>query len=139
MDVVWAAMIEPGLPRWSPSFRHMAVRGGGPLRPGAVVDTSVRGRLPFTLDFVLTVTTFEPRSRIEVMSCGDIEGTGTWRLAAREGDTVITYTWDVGLTNRMLDLLGRIPATKRLLAANHDRVMSDAFRSMARDLGSSGD
>jgi Polyketide cyclase / dehydrase and lipid transport len=131
---VWHAVVEPGLPRWTTAFRSMRVRGGGPLRLGAVVDATVRSRLPFSLSFAFEVVRLDEQALIEVRSWGDIVGTGSWTMVPDGGSVRVTYTWDVGLANAVLDMFGRLPPIKRVLARNHDRVMSEAFDAMVAEL-----
>jgi len=133
-DTVWRAVVEPGLPRWADGLLLMYVRGGEVLQLGSVVDAAVRSRLPFTLSFTFEVTRLEQTNLIEVRSWGDIAGTGSWTMEAIDAGTIVTYRWDVWLTNRILDALGSFGPMKRTLARNHDRVMHRAFGAMAVEL-----
>lgn len=131
---VWAAVTEPAWTRWSRGFRRLDVRGGGPIRDGAVMDVSVSGRLPYTLRFTLEVTRFEAPHVIATRAAGDLIGAGSWTMDGHPDGTVFTYRWTVGLANPVLDFLGRADCVKRLLARNHDAVMSNAFDGMKAEL-----
>lgn len=126
----WEAIVEAERwPGWGRGFRRVTVRGPGRrLEAGAVADAEVRGVLPYSLRFSFRVERFEPPRLLAVRSWGDIVGTGSSEIEPVGGGVNVIFRWDVGLTNRLLDALGRLSLTKRLLAWNHHLVMADAYR-----------
>jgi uncharacterized protein YndB with AHSA1/START domain len=129
IEKVWdeAARMEE-YPTWWKELRSARIRGGeSSLRLGSLVDCEVRGSLPYSLRFTAEVTTFEPPRLIEITSSGDLVGTGKWVLEPREGGTDSVFHWDVGTTNPILNLLGKLPLVRAALVKNHDRVMANGY------------
>jgi carbon monoxide dehydrogenase subunit G len=79
-DAVWAALADwERQASWMPDVAWVRVVGGErELGASIEVRTKVLG-IPFATD-VLTVTAWEPRSRIAVNHQGVVAGTGEWRL-----------------------------------------------------------
>lgn len=42
----------------------------------------------------------------------------------------MTYYWDVGLSNPLLNLLGKLSFTRAMLEKNHDYVMNEGYRGL---------
>lgn len=138
MERVWDTVLEAERwPAWGKGFRRVEVRGPeSRLTPGAEADVEVRGALPYTLRFSFRVEHFDPPRLLSLRSEGDIVGEGRWELEPTEQGSVASYLWEVGLTNPVLDVLGRLPVSKRLLAWNHDRVMESAYQGFRREVES---
>lgn len=136
VERVWQTVIDAERwPTWGKGFKSVEVRGPDTrLSPGAMADMEVRGALPYTLRFTFHVHVFEPPHILALQSEGDIVGEGRWQLEPTEEGSRATYYWDVGLTSRVLDALGRIPLFKQLMAWNHDRVMDDAYRGFRAEV-----
>ncbi|MBX6342599.1 MAG: hypothetical protein IRY97_09090, partial [Thermomicrobiaceae bacterium] len=63
---------------------------------------------------------------------GDFRGEGQWLLRERDGQTAVTYDWDVDLTRPGLRLAARLPGARGRLERSHDRVMAEGGRRLAR-------
>jgi hypothetical protein len=132
IEKLWSAIIDLNAwPRWSKGFKCVMIRGQEPLAQfGTIADCAVKGSLPYTLRFTLKVSVFQPPKLLEVTSMGDLVGNGTLMLAPRDKGTAVTYNWDVGTTNPILNLAGKLPFVRKLLEKNHDEVMENAFLSL---------
>jgi len=129
VERVWeeASNVE-AYPEWWGDLRKARIRGpDSTLKVGSIVDCEVKGRLPYTLRFTIEVTIYEPPHAMEVRSSGDLVGTGRWLLEAAPGGTVSTFNWDVGTSNPILNLLGRLPFVRAMLEKNHDDVMARGY------------
>ncbi len=130
VERVWeeAANME-AYPTWSQDLKKAKIRGSeSRLQLGSVVDCEVKGALPYTLRFTIEVTAFQPPNLIEMRSSGDLVGTGKWVLESQDGGTMATFYWDVGTTNPILNLLGKLPFVRALLEKNHDDVMARGYK-----------
>jgi hypothetical protein len=141
VDRAWEAIVEAE--RWSDwgkGFRRVAVKGPeSRLSPGAIADAEIRGTLPFTLRFTFQVDRFEPPRVLSISAFGDVVGEGRWEIEdVPGGGANVAFYWDVGLANRFLDALGRLPMTKRLMGWNHDVVMADAYQGFRSQVEAHG-
>jgi hypothetical protein len=130
---LWDAIIDAeSWPTWTPSFRRVTIIGDeSVLGLGSRMECEVKGTLPFTLRFSCRVSEQVTGHSLGLAAWGDVQGTGRWVLGPGDDGTTATYFWDVGLTNSVLDRLGRTRATKALLRWNHDRVMERAGQGLA--------
>ncbi len=129
IDRVWeeAKNIE-AYPSWWSDLKRAETRGvDRALKLGTVVDCEVRGALPYSLRFAVEVVEFEPPRLIAIKSSGDLVGEGRWALEEVGVGTTSTFNWDVGTTNPVLNLLGRLPFVRRMLERNHDDVMLKGY------------
>lgn len=135
LERVWQAIHEvENWPRWWPYVAAVAsVRAGDADGRGAVRRIVWTSRLPYRLRFDAEVTRVQRPTFLEVAARGDLEGTGTWRLAAHDGATDVRYAWRVRTTKRWMNLLA--PLARPLFARNHDAVMRAGGRGLARYLG----
>jgi hypothetical protein len=121
IDKVWKEIEDlNSWPVWSKDFKRVQIRG----------PAEVRGKLPYTLRFTVEVATFQPPNLMEFKSTGDLAGTGKWVLEPQEVDTAVTYYWDVGTTNPIFNLLGKLPFVRKLMEMNHDDVMKGAYQGL---------
>jgi mannose-6-phosphate isomerase-like protein (cupin superfamily) len=88
---------------------------------GAKTEVIAGGFLPYTITLQLEVTRLERPHLIAVMSHGDLEGTGTWRLHEFEGGTAVSYDWRVRAGKPLIRRFS--PIVKPLFRANHTWVM----------------
>ena len=134
IEQVWEAIADSE--RWSEwiqDFRHVAVRL---LEPSGekVFDIEYRGDLPYSFRFTLTPTCVEAPHRMELDASGQLVGTGCWTLVTKEEGTVVTYVWDVGVTNPIFSLLARLPFIKALTENNHNATMARAEQALRQQL-----
>jgi len=127
---VWeAAKDVKAYSTWWQGMKRPTIRGLEPkLQLGSVVDCEVKGSLPYTLRFSIEVTAFKSPNMMEIKSSGDLVGGGKWVLEAQAGGTASTFYWDVGTTNPILNILGKIPFVRAMLEKNHDGVMDKGYR-----------
>ena len=132
IERVWEEIVDtPSWPSWWPCWKKAVSHGSAPQAGlGAVVDHEVRGNLPYSLRFRTVVTGFRPPHLLEVTSSGDLVGTGTFVLEARDNGTAVTYYWDVGTSNPLLNLLGTLPFARAMMEKNHDVVMEEGCRGL---------
>ncbi|UCC60820.1 MAG: SRPBCC family protein [Dehalococcoidia bacterium] len=115
-------------PSWWKDLRKAEIRGPeSRMQLGSVIDCEVRGALPYSLRFTVEVTTYEPPDLMVIKSSGDLVGEGRWILESRDDWTASTFYWDVGTTNRVLNLLGKLPFLRKMLEKNHDDVMAKGY------------
>jgi uncharacterized protein YndB with AHSA1/START domain len=131
IERVWEEIVDtPSWPSWWPSWKKAASHGSALPQLGAVVDHEVRGGLPYSLRFRTVVTVFQPPRRLDITSSGDLVGTGTFVLEPRDSGTAVTYYWDVGTSNPLLNLLGTLPFARAMMEKNHDFVMDEGYRGL---------
>lgn len=115
-------------PSWWKDLRKAKIRGTeSKLKLGSVADCEVKGALPFSLRFTVEVTKYEPPHLLEIVSTGDLVGTGRWTLEPKDNGALSTFYWDVGTSNPVLNLLAKIPFVKPLLEKSHDDVMAKGY------------
>ncbi|MCP9471630.1 MAG: SRPBCC family protein [Nitrospira sp.] len=133
---VWEEIVNVSeWPSWWASWKKAVAHDpASRARLGSVVDHEVQGRLPYTLRFKTVVTVFEPPRLLTVASSGDLIGTGTFALEPLDDGTAVTYRWDVGLSNPLLNVLGRVSCIRALMEKNHDAVMDEGYRGLKRRL-----
>ena len=126
---VWEEIVDvPSWPSWWVGWEKAAFYGSvPPLQLGSVIDHEVRGALSYRVCFRAEVTLFQPPHRLEIASSGDLVGTGRLELNCQDHGTAVTYSWDVGLSNPLLNLLGKLSFTRALLEKNHDYVMDEGY------------
>ena len=116
-------------PGWFQSLKGVSIQSPElPVGLGTVADCVVKGFLPYTLRFQIEVTTFEPPSLVEVRSSGALVGGGKLVLEPQAGGTAVAFHWDVGTTNPILNLLGKLPFAKAMMERNHNHVMANGYR-----------
>jgi uncharacterized protein YndB with AHSA1/START domain len=125
-DVVTDLRSYPGI--WRDFPRVRLVRGDG-RAAGSAFECETRGSLPYTLRYTLEVLRTEEPRLILLRSYGDLVGTGRWDFAAIDaGHTSAVYSWDVGTTRPILNLVAPLARTR--LARNHDEVMARGFLAL---------
>jgi hypothetical protein len=135
IDRVWEAIVAvEEWPRW---WRYVhRVEGNGQRR-------CRRLRRAATLHLVeqAAVSTFlcharDPRRApfVARRRCeGDLTGTGRWHLAAEGGTTRVRYDWTVVTTKPWMNVLA--PLLQPAFRWNHNEVMAEGGRGLARHLG----
>jgi uncharacterized protein YndB with AHSA1/START domain len=119
-------------PRWWPAVRSVELlRAGDERRVGEVSRFAWRGPLPYTVRFDTRVTGVRSPHLIEAAVTGGLEGTGVWRLFEGRG-TAVVYQWRVRTTPRWMHALD--PIARSAFTWNHDRVMREGGRGLARRL-----
>ena len=81
----------------------------------------------------METTSLTRPSRIEAVARGDLNGTGRWDLATMDRNARVRYTWRVSTGKRWMNALA--PLLAPVFAWNHDQVMAEGGRGLARHLG----
>ncbi len=121
-------------PEWWKGVRKVVeLEPGGENGVGALSRFQWRSRLPYSLEFDMRVTRCEPPYLLEAHASGELAGVGTWRLYEGPAGTALIYSWDVSTTRAWMRLLA--PVGRAAFTWNHDYVMRNGARGLARRLG----
>lgn len=100
---------------------------------GALRRYTWSSRLPYRLTFDMRTTALVRPVYLEGIAQGELTGTGRWDLAEETGGTRVQYTWRVSTGKRWMNALA--PLLAPVFAWNHDQVMAEGGRGIARHLG----
>ena len=135
LERVWDELVHPGRwHEWWPGVEAVEQVATGPAGVGAVFENTWRSVLPVTVAFTTTVTAVREPHAVDLVSSGDLEGSGGWRLYEGEG-TVAMFTWNVRATTPWVNALGLV--AKPLFAWNHRVLMSRGEAGLTRRLAGS--
>lgn len=90
-------------------------------------------RLPYQLSFEVRTVALEKPNWIEGVASGDLNGIGRWNLVNLGNSTDVTYVWTVSTEKAWMNLLA--PLLAPVFAWNHDQVMREGGKGIARHLG----
>jgi mannose-6-phosphate isomerase-like protein (cupin superfamily) len=124
IDVVFEELLHAeDYPRWwGEAWKRVTPIGGSPPGTvGAKTEVIAGGFLPYTITLGLEVARVEHPQLISVISHGDLEGTGTWRLHEFDGGTAVSYDWRVRAGKPLIRRFS--PIVKPFFRANHTWVM----------------
>ena len=132
---VWDALHEPTeWPRWWPYVAAVdKIDSGDPDGLGARYRFHWTSRLPYSIAIVTHVVEVDKPRTIRAAASGDLQGEGTWRLAADGSATVVEYTWRVTLDKPWMRLFA--PLLRPAFTWNHNAVMAageDGLRKYLR-------
>lgn len=132
---VWEILCHPDLwPEWWESLEQIIELKKGDVRGiGALHRYTWKGALPYRLTFDIHVLTIQPLSLLEGEASGEVEGRGVWSLTERGRETIVRYDWDIRTNARWMNVLA--PLAGPVFRWNHDRVMRDGAKGLARRLG----
>lgn len=132
LERVWSVITDiEQYPAIWPDFRKIQIRKGDGRSVGSVFDCTVRGALPYSLNYSMEVIRAEEPHRIELSATGDLVGSGRWEFSSpRPNKSLATYYWDVGTTNPILNLLA--PLARGFFAKNHNDVMARGYTALGR-------
>jgi mannose-6-phosphate isomerase-like protein (cupin superfamily) len=137
IDIVFDELLHgEDYPRWwSEAWKRVTPIGeGAAAAVGAKTEVIAGGFLPYTIKLELEVARVERPHLIAVVSRGDLEGTGTWRLHEFEGGTAVSYDWCVRAGKPLIRRFS--PVFKPLFRANHNWVMRHGELALRRWLSS---
>jgi hypothetical protein len=121
-------------PEWWKGVRKVTeLEPGGEHGLGALSRLEWRSRLPYSLEFDMRVTRSEPPYLLEGHASGELEGVGIWRLYESPAGTALIYSWDVSTTRAWMNRIA--PVARPAFAWNHDYVMRQGARGLAKRLG----
>lgn len=123
------------LMRWWPSvyLDVEVLREGDPETGlGASGRLHTRGLLPYTLTWVLTITSPVTVDGYTLTARGDLEGEGTWTFRQDGPDVEITYDWRVRAGKPLLRRLTWL--LRPVFTANHHWAMARGLESLRLEL-----
>ena len=127
---VWDAL--QCMSSWWPGMESSQNLNPGQEGIGARYERITRGRLPYSLRYIITITRFDPPRASSYDSEGDLVGKGSYVLTQTGATTEIVFTWDVATRGFWMNVLA--PALKPLFAWNHNYVMAKGEKALARYL-----
>lgn len=135
IERVWMALRD--VERWPQWWRYVRevirLQEGDADGLGAVHRFTWGSRLPYRLSFDLRITEVRRPSRVAGVAFGDLDGRGTWTLSHDGAATCTHYEWRVDLGKPWMRAVA--PLARPLFAWNHNEVMQEGGRGLARHLG----
>jgi uncharacterized protein YndB with AHSA1/START domain len=92
-----------------------------------------KAKLPYRVEFYMRTTRVERPHLLEGNATGELAGTGRWRLFGEGGVTAVVYEWNVSTTRAWMNVIA--PLARPVFKGNHDHVMRNGGRGLARRLG----
>jgi uncharacterized protein YndB with AHSA1/START domain len=89
--------------------------------------------LPYRVQFFIRTTRVERPCLLEGDATGELAGVGRWRFFEQDGLTAVLYEWNVRTTKTWMNLVA--PVARPIFKSNHDFVMRNGGRGLARLLG----
>ncbi|HVR92981.1 MAG TPA: SRPBCC family protein [Casimicrobiaceae bacterium] len=135
IDRVWEAIVAvEDWPRWWRYVHHVEeLTKGDADGCGALRRYTWSSKLPYRLSFAMCVTRVERPSSLEGVAEGDLSGTGRWHLTPEGETTRVRYDWSVATTKPWMNVLA--PLLQPAFRWNHNQVMAEGGRGLARHLG----
>ena len=130
-DVIYA--IERWPEWWEGVERVTELHHGEGDGEGTVYRHVWRSKIPYAVEFDVTVTSVERPHVIAARAEGGLAGTGTFRLFESPLGTAVTYDWAVRTTKPWMNAVA--PLGRPLFAWNHHSVMRQGGVGLARRLG----
>jgi len=132
---VWEALLRfEDWPSWWKGVEEVQVLARGDAnRVGFSSRQIWKSKLPYKLKFEGSITRVEPMSRIELVSSGELAGSGLMRFANDGSLTTFQYDWDVDTTKEWMNIVA--PIAKPFFAWNHDVIMDWGAEGLARKIG----
>ena len=134
-EPIWNALTTPE--QWPQWWRYVdsvvSLRPGDAEGIGAVRRYTWSSRLPYRLTFDMETTALARPASIEGSASGDLTGMGCWDLAPDATGTRVQYRWSVTTGKRWMSALA--PVLAPVFTWNHDQVMAEGGRGIARHLG----
>lgn len=119
---VWSVLQQlDEYPEWWGWLRRFAVPTGAGLEPGVTAECEVRGPLPYSLHFAVTVEEAVEAERVVTAVTGDLEGPARLELADRDGGCAARLAWEVEI--REPALRGAALVARPVMEWGHDHVV----------------
>lgn len=135
LQTVWDILCHPDMwPHWWKGLEQIIEIEKGDLQGiGALHRYTWKGVLPYRITFDIHVLTIVPLRLLEGQASGEVEGIGQWSLFFNGTDTIVRYDWHIRTNTRWMNCLAPIAAP--LFRWNHDSVMREGAKGLARKLG----
>lgn len=135
VERVWAALNTPEQwPRWWRYVRAVSeLEKGDAQGVGSLRRFTWSSRLPYRLSFEMRTIALRAPTVIEGLASGDLDGSGRWRLQAQGDTTRVRYDWTVAVGKPWMQAFA--PLLAPVFAWNHNQVMLEGGRGLARHLG----
>ena len=135
LQTVWDILCHSDMwPHWWKSLEQIIEIEKGDLQGiGALHRYTWKGVLPYRITFDIHVLTIMPLRLLEGQASGEVEGIGQWSLFFNGTDTIVRYDWHIRTNTRWMNCLAPIAAP--LFRWNHDSVMREGAKGLARKLG----
>lgn len=132
---VWDALVAvEDWPRWWRFVQAVVeLESGDAQGIGALRRYVWSSRLPYRLSFEMRTTLVERHALMEAVARGELNGIGRWRFGTVGSTTRVRYEWAVTTGKRWMNLLA--PVLAPVFRWNHDQVMAEGGRGLARHLG----
>jgi hypothetical protein len=132
---VWDAIYDSeGWPEWWKGVEEATkLEEGDESGVGQYGRYVWKAKLPYRVEFFIRTTRVERPSLLEGDATGELAGVGRWRLFEQGGLTAVLYEWNVRTTRTWMNLLA--PVARPIFKGNHDYVMRNGGRGLARLLG----
>jgi uncharacterized protein YndB with AHSA1/START domain len=134
IERVWDAIYAIELwPNWWRGVERVTelVHGDGD-GVGTIYEHTWRSKIPYAVQFTVTVVRVDRPNVIEARAEGGLEGTGTFRLFEAPLGTAVTYDWAVRTTKAWMNAIA--PLGRPVFAWNHHAVMKNGGVGLARRL-----
>ena len=132
INAVWDKIID--IKRWPQWWKYVEsiteLEPGDENGVGSLQHITWTSALPYKLSFDSRVTRVEKPYLIEGVAMGELNGTGRWQLSQEGSITTVRYDWNVRTSKSWMNLLA--PLARPIFAWNHDILMNEGGRSLAR-------
>jgi len=118
---------------WRGVERVVKLEDGDEEGRGSLGRYTWRSVLPYRLEFEMRITRVDRPYRMEGEAVGELTGSGSWRLYEDDGATAVLFEWRVRTTRAWMNALA--PLARPVFRWNHDWVMREGGRGLARRLG----
>lgn len=135
IDKLWQALFDTASwPAWWPYVAQVsAIEAGDADGVGSRWCLVWRTALLYKLAFEVRVVRVQAPRLLDAEAHGELRGMGRWRLTESALGTEVRYHWDVSITKPWMNWIAPIAAPA--FRWNHERVMAEGGRGLARHLG----
>jgi uncharacterized protein YndB with AHSA1/START domain len=135
IERVWDALYSvEEWPRW---WKYVLavddIEAGDADGVGTVRRYTWGSRLPYQLSFNMRSTVVQRPQVLAGEAVGELNGTGRWTLRESAPTTHVRYDWDVSTGRAWMNALA--PLLAPAFRWNHEQVMAEGARGLARHLG----
>jgi uncharacterized protein YndB with AHSA1/START domain len=118
---------------WRGVERVVKLEQGDAEGRGSLGRYTWRSILPYRLHFEMRITRVDRPERMDGEAVGELTGAGRWLLYEDDGVTTVLFEWRVHTTRAWMNVLA--PVAAPVFRWNHDWVMRQGGRGLARRLG----